>query len=303
MKEFSYKKALIKLHYLCNQNCVFCWHHQFGERIVGASYTKQGIIDRIKEAKKLGLDMLVLTGGEPTIHEHFMQFATMIHDAGLLLGLATNAAMLAYPQKVKHLKSMGFSFAHVSFYSYDQGIDKTITKSDLYDASVNGMRNMIMEEIPFLVNIVVHRLNINQLLQTIDFLHGLGVRNLKLNLVEPTGNAAINSSIIPRFSEGVTSIKAAFSHAKKKGMDVIYDGLPLCTIPGYESAYHDLSGMGIGYISEAFEDRFYPVHHGNRRKLQLCTSCTKNKECDGIYKRYFEHYSEDEIANVLVPYR
>ncbi len=302
MKEFCYKKGLIKLHYKCNQNCTFCWHHQHGDIINHSSYDIQSFQKRLNEAKSLGLEMVILTGGEPTIHKDFIKMCSLVKKSNLRLALATNASLLGNQDLFHKLLSYGLDFVQISFYSHIPSDVKKITQTNLYGSSLKGITNLVTNKIPTLVHLVVNSVNLGYLEEIIDFLNEVGVENIKLNIVEPTGNAEKYSGIIPNYVSAVDAISKAMIYGSEK-LNMFYDGLPLCSVYGFEKSYLDLEKIGIYYISEAFEDKFYSSHHGNRSKVSICKDCMKNVNCDGIYTSYFKHSDEEEILKTIHPYR
>lgn len=302
MKAFSLKIGLVKLHYLCNQDCVFCWHHQFGDKINGASYSLERFKKLLVDAKELGIDTIGLSGGEPLIHKDLKHFVELVYRNEFNLALATNGSLLKYKNYVKFLKKKRLKYVHFSFYSHNPAIHAKITDSLLFEHSVQGLINLLKNDIEVLVNVVIHNYTIKSLTATIDYLFSLGVKNLKLNIVEPTGNVKKNEEIIPDLKLAVDSKKTAIEYAEKLGMNVIFDGFPLCFVKGFEDNYKDISSTGIKYISEAFEDKFYPTHHGNRTKFDVCEGCSKKKLCDGLYTTYLDYYKVEEMSFILRPY-
>jgi radical SAM protein with 4Fe4S-binding SPASM domain len=90
------RKALVQIDERCNLHCAHCFvsatrHGQsmpFGE-VVGA------LIPRLAECR---VERVTLTGGEPTIHPQFLDVVRASRDAGMEVGVCTNATTLREPQ-------------------------------------------------------------------------------------------------------------------------------------------------------------------------------------------------------------
>ena len=72
-------KALVKVGYGCNENCTFC--HTADVRHLND--TADRVDWKIERAKRLGYDMVVLSGGEPTVRPELRRWAAKVASLGL----------------------------------------------------------------------------------------------------------------------------------------------------------------------------------------------------------------------------
>lgn len=102
------RKALVQIHEPCNLHCAHCF----------VSATRHGatmpydaivstVIPRLAEAR---VERVTLTGGEPTMHERFLDVVAAFRDAGMKVGVCTNATLLT-PGDIAELARLG---AHVN---------------------------------------------------------------------------------------------------------------------------------------------------------------------------------------------
>ncbi len=105
------RKALVQIDERCNLRCAHCF----------VSATKQGqtmsyddivstVAPRLAQA---GVDRVTLTGGEPTIHPRFLDVVRGLRDAGMGVGICTNATTLDEEQ-VETLAGIGGVHCNVS---------------------------------------------------------------------------------------------------------------------------------------------------------------------------------------------
>jgi len=74
----------------CNFRCAFCQNPDLIERPGEVPTVKEeDVLDYLKE-KRVWLDGLVVTGGEPTLHEGVVEFLKKVKELGLLVKLDTN---------------------------------------------------------------------------------------------------------------------------------------------------------------------------------------------------------------------
>lgn len=73
----------------CNFRCPYCHNPELVDETVETTYSEAVILDFLDTRKGL-LDGLVITGGEPTMHEELPAFARRVKEKGFLVKLDTN---------------------------------------------------------------------------------------------------------------------------------------------------------------------------------------------------------------------
>lgn len=296
MDIFKKKKALIKVGYLCNNNCVFCWTDRFKEKVKTNLTTKE-ILRKIDLAQNININTLILSGGEPTIRKDIFKICRYIKEKGFSLGLGSNGRIFSYKGIFDMLTKENLEFLHISFLSNEKEIHNKITRTKSFDQTTQGIKKAIDYNLNPIINLVVQKKNMNYLNETVDFLIKLGVNIIRISLVEPAGKAKKNSYILPEIQTASLRIAEAMEYGQSRGIYVGFDGLPLCLIKD-KGNFTDLRRMGILYLSEAFESKFHPVDHKNRTKLPMCKSC-KISECPGIYKGYIDLLGKEKLNEEL----
>lgn len=73
----------------CNFRCPYCHNPELVDETVETTYSEAVILDFLDTRKGL-LDGVVITGGEPTMHEELPEFARRVKEKGFLVKLDTN---------------------------------------------------------------------------------------------------------------------------------------------------------------------------------------------------------------------
>jgi MoaA/NifB/PqqE/SkfB family radical SAM enzyme len=151
------------------------------------------------------------------------------------------------------------------------------------------------------VNTVINKKNMSDLERIIDLLSAFLPLNHKFSMMEPRGKFLFNrdSLLIPPASAAETAIKSLdYGHLKfgSRGMTFGLEGFPLCQICGSEKYIDNLFTHNILLMSEAYEDDFFPVDHGERVFSPVCDRCKSKKNCPGIYKEYFEIFKGRDLT-------
>jgi hypothetical protein len=118
---FPGRQLNIKLLDRCNAACSFCGYNR--DRLpqrVAAGYTlqqvdAQALIERFPALKAKGIQVLHLTGGEPTLHPKFIPFVRAAKAAGFSVRTGTNGSMLD-ESRVRQLAEAGIDYM---WYSLD----------------------------------------------------------------------------------------------------------------------------------------------------------------------------------------
>lgn len=73
----------------CNFRCPYCHNPELVDETVETTYSETAILEFLDTRKGL-LDGVVITGGEPTMHEELPAFARRVKEKGFLVKLDTN---------------------------------------------------------------------------------------------------------------------------------------------------------------------------------------------------------------------
>ena len=84
--------------YRCNAKCSFCDIWEKPSPYIKAEEVEQNL----RDMKKLGVQVIDFTGGEPLLHRQIDVFLKMAHDMGFITTLTTNAML--YPKLAERLK-------------------------------------------------------------------------------------------------------------------------------------------------------------------------------------------------------
>jgi radical SAM protein with 4Fe4S-binding SPASM domain len=105
------RKALVQIDERCNLHCAHCFvsaTHQ--GQTMGYGDILEKVIPRLAACR---VDRVTLTGGEPTIHPHFLDVVRGFRSAGMGVGVCTNATILGQEQ-IAELTEIGGVHCNVS---------------------------------------------------------------------------------------------------------------------------------------------------------------------------------------------
>lgn len=289
-------KALVKVGYGCNQSCTFC--HARPHRHLNDS--AQGVAAKIERAAGLSCEMVVLSGGEPTMRPELLSWASRSAELGLDFGLVTNGQMLAYPELIDELVTRRLHFAYVSLHGGSAEVHDAVTRADGFSHTVAALRSLAAKKLQVTANCVVCRTNLAHLREIVDLAASIAGLGLQLSMVEAKGGGLDEfGSVVPDVAAVAAAVGAAIRYARRTApwLRVSHDGIPLCLFGSEEdeNAHADLRSYGFRLMSEVWETDFFPIDDHNRTHPPLCQDCARRGRCPGLYRGYAERRGADGL--------
>ena len=301
-------RVLVKLGYACNNRCTFC--HATGNE-VNPPLRGADVVDRLRAARLMGANMIVFSGGEPTLREELPNFARVADKLGMRSGVVSNGRILSYTKLVDALYDAGLRYAYISLHGSDAAThDRVVGVPGAHAQAVQGIRNLLLKpEIEVTVNCVViqdtlpHLGGIPAVLRAASLAAAQGEPRpyrLKFSFVEPKGRAEADfERVVPSLAGAAARALEAMASARDEmpegSPEPAYDGFPPCVMGGRFDLMDDLFTHQIYHMSEAFEAEFYPCDNGARVKPAPCASCSQEAKCPGVYEGYVARRGAAEL--------
>jgi radical SAM protein with 4Fe4S-binding SPASM domain len=169
----------LALTFRCQNGCLHCYTggpHETEEM----SAEKWKLV--LNKMKNLGIFIATFTGGEPTLRGDLPELIAHAQKLGIVTGLVTNGRSLKDKDYVAALEKCGLDFAQVTLESSDPNIHDRMTGSPgSWEETVAGIRNLIPTQVYTTTNTTLTKLNASGFLETLEFVHDLGVREFGCN--------------------------------------------------------------------------------------------------------------------------
>jgi radical SAM protein with 4Fe4S-binding SPASM domain len=177
----------IALTYRCNNKCIHCYAG--GPRQTKELSTKEWltVIDKLHD---LGIPQLVFTGGEPTLRDDLPTLIAYTQEKELVSGLVTNGRKLKEAAYLKTLIDAGLDHVQITLESHDPKIHDKITGfKGSWQETVQGLKNAVASPIYTVSNTTLSQLNVKGIIDTIDYIHSLGLHHFACNSLIYSGKA------------------------------------------------------------------------------------------------------------------
>jgi len=237
----------LALTYRCNLKCEFCYAGcncttnpaKDGNEMSATEVEK--IIERIFNDAKV--PSISFTGGEPTLDKNLSRYISFAKKLGMRINLITNGTLISNDY-AKKLADNGLDSAQVSL----EGItsithDKIVNSKGAFEKSLLGVENLKSAGILTHTNTTITKTNLDECFQFPEFVHEkLGIDRFSMNLIIPTGSAAINDKLTVRYSEIGKHLKKIIIESKKYNVNFMwYSPVPMCL---FNSIPHGLGNKG-----------------------------------------------------------
>jgi MoaA/NifB/PqqE/SkfB family radical SAM enzyme len=318
------KNVDINLGKACNNRCCFCSNGEASpqERRWGRL---EDIESEIARQCAEGVESIGFLGGEPTLYPRLERIVRLARSLGYRrVSLCTNGSRLADRKKLVDLLDAGVTRVAVSIHSHTARIEDGITgRRGSFEEKIQALRNLVamrrQGRLPdgLSLNTVLHRKNVEQLVEFSQFMRDIGINNIRFNLIRPSYKAERSKAWVPSFEITTPNItRLVVNNEKRLGMRLNFADFPLCKLPWEILASRELMERYIGEnwdmtteVTHVLRDpdqeateEFVRFNWKVRRKeyktyLPGCARCVLLQHCEGVWQKYLDIYGSGEFAS------
>jgi pyrroloquinoline quinone biosynthesis protein E len=143
------------------------------------------------QASRLGVLQVGLSGGEPLLYPGLVELVAEARARELYTNLITSGLGLG-SEKIRELKAAGIDTVQLSFQSDEKILSDSIAGTRSHEAKLLVAEELRRAEIPFSINVVLHRKNIDRLEEMVRLAEKLGAIRIELANVQFYGWAFRN---------------------------------------------------------------------------------------------------------------
>ena len=167
-----------ELTYKCPLKCLYCSNpvnfHEMRDELSTEQWTRT-----FSEAAQLGVVQLHLSGGEPVVRKDLPELIRHARSCDLYTNLITGGTMLN-EEKLREFRDCGLDHVQLSIQGTDRKAAELVAGIRSYDKKLEIARLIKKIGFPLTINVVLHRLNIEQVPALIAQAAELGAQRLEL---------------------------------------------------------------------------------------------------------------------------
>ena len=169
---------LAELTYACPLQCPYCSNPVDFARTKGELTTEQWI-DTLRGGRQLGAVQLGFSGGEPLVRRDLEDLVSEARNLGYYTNLITSAIGMD-ANRVRRLRDAGLDHIQISFQASDAALNNYLAGTDAFAHKVAMARAVKEQGYPMVLNVVLHRHNIDRTDAILDMALDLGADYVEL---------------------------------------------------------------------------------------------------------------------------
>jgi PqqA peptide cyclase len=248
---------LLELTYRCPLHCVFCYNPtdfvRSGPELATADWMRV-----LQEARSLGAVQLGLSGGEPLVREDLEVIVAEAHRLGFYINLITSGVGLN-ETRVRALKEAGLDHIQLSFQDSSQRMNDFLSSTRTFDLKSKVASLIKQYDFPMVLNVVLHRLNIDHVEEILEMADRLGADYVELANTQFYGWAWQNRAQLMPSRDQVERAEAATQRFRERA------GRPmriLFVVPDYFERRPKacMNGLGSIFLAVTPDGTALPCH-------------------------------------------
>ena len=181
---------LAELTYRCPLHCVFCYN-PVDYMAHGAELSTDDWVRVLREGRALGAIQLGLSGGEPLLRDDLEILVAEARALGYYSNLITSGIGLN-ETRIRAFKEGGLDHIQLSFQDSTREVNDFLSSTRTFDLKLKAARLIKDYDYPMVLNVVLHRLNIDHVGQILEMAEKLGAEYVELANTQYYGWGYVN---------------------------------------------------------------------------------------------------------------
>jgi PqqA peptide cyclase len=181
---------LLELTYRCPLHCVFCYNPTDNAHTAAELSTEEWL-RVLREARALGAVQLGLSGGEPLARDDLEVIVAEAHRLGFYINLITSGIGMN-EARIKALKAAGLDHIQLSFQDSTRELNDFLSSTRTFELKARVAELIRAHDYPMVLNVVLHRHNIEHVAEILDMAERLGAQYVELANTQYYGWAWLN---------------------------------------------------------------------------------------------------------------
>ena len=189
----------IELTLSCNLSCQHCYNFDRNQPMPESfkkNLNPEQIFKLIEDLKKAGTLMISFTGGEALLNANLFDYIKKARSENLLVKIKSNGTLIT-PSIAKKLKDFEVYNVDISLYGSNSEEHDFLTQvSGSYKNTINGIQNLINNNIPVEINYTLHKKNFKSIENMISIAEKLNCHfNFNTELTEKYDLSRFNEEL------------------------------------------------------------------------------------------------------------
>ena len=176
--------------YKCPLHCVFCYnpvdYTRYGQELSTDEWLRV-----LRESRELGVTQLGFSGGEPLVRDDLEIMIAEARKLGYYSNLITSGVGLN-EKRIAAFKEGGLDHIQLSFQDSTRELNDFLSSTRTFELKSKTAKLIKQYEYPMVLNVVLHRLNIDHVQQILEMAEAMGAEYVELANTQYYGWALVN---------------------------------------------------------------------------------------------------------------
>ena len=257
---------LAELTYRCPLQCPYCSNPleiaKYQDEISTEDWVRV-----MQQARKMGATQLGFSGGEPLVRQDLEELIQEARHLGYYTNLITSGVGMD-EARVKRFKDAGLDHIQISFQASNEELNNFLGGTKSFQHKYEMARIVKKYDYPMVLNIVIHRKNIDQMRDILDMTVELNADYVELASTQYYGWSRINvDQLLPTREQLAKAEKIAMEYQEKlKGKSKI-----IYVIPDYfeNRPKPCMNGWGAIFLTIAPDGTALPCHEAGQLPIEF----------------------------------
>jgi PqqA peptide cyclase len=164
--------------YRCPLHCLFCYN-PVDYAHSGAELTTEQWVTALRQARELGAIQLGISGGEPLMRDDIETIVAEAHSMGYFITLLTSGVGLT-EKRIAAFREGGLDAIQLSFQDSTRELNDFLSSTRTFELKSKTAKLIKQYEYPMVLNVVLHRLNIDHIDKVLEMAEAMGAEQVEL---------------------------------------------------------------------------------------------------------------------------
>ncbi len=236
----------------CPLHCVYCYNPIDYTRF-GPELSTEDWLRVFRQARELGAVQLGISGGEPLMRDDIEVMIAEAHKLGYYTNLLTSGIGLT-EKRVAEFKRGGLDQIQLSFQDSTRELNDFLSSTRTFELKAKAAKLIKQYDYPMVLNVVLHRMNIDHIEAILDMAEAMGVEHLELANTQYYAWALVNrDQLIPSREQLVRAEEITNKFREKMGnrckvyfvVPDYYSDRPKACMNGWGSVFLNIAADGV----------------------------------------------------------
>ena len=243
--------------YRCPLHCLFCYN-PVDYAHSGAELTTEQWVTTLRQARELGAIQLGLSGGEPLMRDDIETMVAEAHSMGYFITLLTSGVGLT-EKRIAAFREGGLDAIQLSFQDSTRELNDFLSSTRTFELKSKTAKLIKQYEYPMVLNVVLHRLNIDHIDKVLEMAEAMGAEQVELANTQYYSWAMVNRDhLLPSHEQLVRAEEVTNRFRERVGnkMKVYF------VVPDYYATRPKacMAGWGSVFLNIAADGMALPCH-------------------------------------------